>query len=70
MHGLDMYDYSARYMESGIGRFTSVDPLAEKYYGISPYVYVGNNPITFTDPTGMVIDSTSLAEWNSQREAS
>ena len=53
MHGLNLYDYSARYYESAVGRFTTVDPLAEKYYSWSPYAYVGNNPIIRTDPTGM-----------------
>jgi hypothetical protein len=53
MHGLNLYDYSARYYESAIGRFTTVDPLAEKYYSCSPYSYVGNNPVRITDPTGM-----------------
>ena len=52
-HGLNLYDYHARQMESAIGRFTSLDPLAEKYYSISQYVYCGNNPIKFVDPTGM-----------------
>jgi hypothetical protein len=40
-------------MDAAIGRFTTVDPLAEKYYSISPYVYCANNPLRFTDPTGM-----------------
>ncbi len=53
MHGLNMYDYSARYMEPAIGRFTTVDPLAELYYSISPYAYCNNNPLRFIDPTGM-----------------
>ncbi len=53
MHGLNLYDYSARYYESAIGRFTTVDPLAEKYYSISPYAYCANNPLKFVDPTGM-----------------
>jgi RHS repeat-associated protein len=53
MHGLNLYDYSARYYESAIGRFTTVDPHAENYYSWSPYVYVGNNPMRITDPTGM-----------------
>ncbi|MFV0328207.1 MAG: DUF6443 domain-containing protein [Dysgonomonas sp.] len=53
MHGLNLYDYSARYYESAIGRFTTVDPLAEKYYSWSPYAYVMNNPLKYTDPTGM-----------------
>ena len=55
LHGLNMYDYSARYMEPAIGRFTSVDPMAEKYYSISPYAYVANNPLKYIDPTGMYI---------------
>lgn len=52
MHGLNLYDYSARYYESPVGRFTSVDPLAEKYYSESPYAYVSNNPLKYIDPTG------------------
>jgi RHS repeat-associated protein len=56
MHGLNMYDYSARHYDSAIGRFTTVDPLAEKYYSISPYVYCNNNPIKYIDPTGMYFD--------------
>ncbi|WP_304487932.1 RHS repeat-associated core domain-containing protein, partial [Dysgonomonas sp. Marseille-P4677] len=52
MHQLNLYDYSARYYESAVGRFTSVDPLAEKYYSISPYAYVANNPINAIDPRG------------------
>ncbi|MDH6310470.1 RHS repeat-associated protein [Dysgonomonas sp. PFB1-18] len=52
MHRLDWYDYSARHYEPSIGRFTTVDPLAEKYYSWSPYNYVGNNPIKRVDPNG------------------
>lgn len=33
-------------------RFTSIDPLAERYYSISPYAYVANNPINAIDPRG------------------
>lgn len=32
--------------------FIIVDPLAEKFYSISPYVYCYNNPLKFIDPTG------------------
>ena len=47
---LNWYDFSARYQD-GI-RFTSIDPLSEKYYSISPYAYVANNPMRFVDPDG------------------
>ncbi len=50
--GLNLYDYSARYMDPALGRFSTMDPLSEKYYSISPYAYVGNNPIRRIDPTG------------------
>ncbi len=52
-NGLDLYDYSARYMDAALGQFTTVDPMAEKYYSISPYAYVGNNPVNAIDPDGM-----------------
>ena len=60
MHGLNLYDYSARYYESALGRFTSVDPLAEKYYSISPYAYVMNNPLKYIDPDGMSVHLNRL----------
>ncbi|MFG5856817.1 RHS repeat-associated core domain-containing protein, partial [Dysgonomonas sp. Shenzhen-Wh21] len=53
MHGLNLYDYSARYYESAIGRFLSVDPLAELHYDNSPYAYVLNNPLKYIDINGM-----------------
>ena len=36
-----------------------MDPLAEKYYNISPYAYVANNPLRYIDPTGCSIEDTS-----------
>ena len=47
-----MYYYGARYYDPRISIFVSVDPLAEKT--MTPYQYVHNNPIMFTDPTGMI----------------
>ncbi len=52
-HGLNQYDYSARFYDPGYNRFTTQDPLSEKFYSWSPYVYTFNNPMRFTDPTGM-----------------
>ncbi|MBO6189647.1 MAG: hypothetical protein J6N92_02405 [Alloprevotella sp.] len=34
-------------------RFTSPDPLAEKYYGVSPYAYSSNDPVNRIDPLGL-----------------
>jgi len=51
MNGLDWYDYGARYMDGT--RFTTMDPMAEKYYGISPYVYCAGNPVRFIDDKGL-----------------
>jgi RHS repeat-associated protein len=34
-------------------RWLTPDPLAEKYYSISPYAYCANNPIKFIDPDGL-----------------
>jgi RHS repeat-associated protein len=55
MNGYDTYDYGARGYYAAIGRFMTVDPLAEKYYSISPYAYCGGNPVNFIDPKGMDI---------------
>ncbi len=30
----------------------SVDPMSDKYPGVSPYVYCGNNPVVLKDPNG------------------
>jgi RHS repeat-associated protein len=48
-----LYYYGARYYDVRTSVFISVDPLAEKYPGWSPYNYTLNNPINLIDPTGL-----------------
>ena len=50
--GLNWYDYGARNYMPDLGRWTTVDPLAEKFYDNSPYHMAANNPIVFMDYNG------------------
>ncbi len=56
LSGVDLYDYGARVYDAAFARFTTMDPLAEKYYSISPYAYCLNNPMKYVDPTGMLVE--------------
>ncbi len=47
-----LYYYGARYYDPRVSVWLSVDPLAEKAPGWSPYSYTFNNPISFFDPDG------------------
>jgi RHS repeat-associated protein len=50
--GVDWYDYGSRHYDPKKARWFNLDPQAEKYNSMSPYNYVGNNPIAFIDPNG------------------
>ena len=52
---IPLLDFGARMYNPTIARWTTSDPLSEKYYGISPYVYCLGNPISIIDPNGMDI---------------
>ena len=49
-------DYGMRIYDPRLGRFLSVDPLTSKFPHIAPYAAFNNNPLRFTDPTGMAPD--------------
>ena len=64
--GIPLLDFGARMYNPAIARWTAADPLSEKYYGISPYVYCLGNPISIIDPNGMDIwtmDEKGNVEW-------
>ncbi|MBR1491021.1 MAG: RHS repeat-associated core domain-containing protein [Bacteroidales bacterium] len=46
------YDFEARQFSPSFHRFTTMDPLAEKYYSISPYAYCADDPVNLIDPDG------------------
>ncbi len=49
-----VYDYGARFYDPSVGRFTSVDKLADDPNQVdkSPYAAMWNNPIRYDDPDG------------------
>lgn len=47
-----LYYFGARYYDPKVSLWLSVDPLAEKYPGVSPYAYCLNNPLNIIDPDG------------------
>jgi len=57
MNGYDTYDYGARGYYPAMGRFMSVDPMAELYYNVSPYLYCKGNQVNMIDPTGMWVET-------------
>ncbi len=53
-NGLQQYDFGSRMYDASTGRWHVIDPQAEQFYGMSPYMAMGNNPIIIVDPNGEV----------------
>ena len=59
MHGLYWYDNGKRWYDPILCRFTTMDPLCEKYYDKNPYSYCADNPMRYGDVNG---DSISVTQ--------
>ncbi|MBS1926143.1 MAG: hypothetical protein JST57_09085, partial [Bacteroidetes bacterium] len=46
------YETPLRNYDPQIGRFNCIDVMAEHYFGLTPYQFAGNNPVSFNDPFG------------------
>ena len=44
--------FGARYYDSALSIWLSVDPMSDKYPSMSPYNYCANNPVVLVDPDG------------------
>ena len=49
----DSYTTMFRQYDPRLGRWKSLDPLASKYPGASPFSAYNNNPVYFVDPLGL-----------------
>ena len=49
---MQWYSFGWRELDPQLGVWHAIDPEAEKYYSLSPYNYVFNNPINVVDPDG------------------
>ena len=51
-NGLDWYDYGARFYDPELCQWHTEDPLCEKFYDVSNYMYCMNNPVNYIDILG------------------
>ena len=50
---VDIYDWGFRNYDPTNGTFTTIDPMCELNYGMTPYSFANNNPTNYTDLFGL-----------------
>lgn len=62
--GLNVTAMDFRQYDPALGRFNSIDRLSEMTYPVTPYRFAFNNPVVFTDPSGLSEQSgNDLTGW-------
>lgn len=51
--GLNVTEMTFRQFDMATGRFNGIDKLAAATYSMTPYHFSGNNPVAYSDPTGL-----------------
>ena len=58
-----LHYYGARYYDSDISQWLSIDPMADKYPSLSPYNYCADNPVILVDLDGRDFDQESKDQY-------
>jgi RHS repeat-associated protein len=60
-----LYYFRARYYDPSLGRFTTPDPISGRLSepaSFHPYQFAFNNPLKFSDPSGMIPTGSDIAD--------
>ena len=74
--GLNITAMDYRHYDNALGRFNCIDVLAEASTGINPYQFSNNNPVFFSDPSGLMVKELNSgsawldAMWSNTEEGS
>ena len=66
--GIEWSDFGARWYDAAVGRWWSVDPMAERRYFWNAYNYGRNNPMKNIDPNGMLDANTNFYGYKPDEE--